>query len=125
MQTPRARRGRRAQSSGVRAEALACAALERDGWTILGRRVRTAAGEIDILAESAGVLAIVEVKQRRTLGDAAVSVSARQRARLMGAAEIVLGEHPEWGREGVRFDVIVIDAADALRRVCDAFRLEG
>ena len=43
----------------------------------------------------------------------------------MGAAEIVLGEHPEWGREGVRFDVIVIDAADALRRVCDAFRLEG
>lgn len=109
----------------MRAEALACAALQGDGWTILGRRVRTAAGEIDILAESAGLLAIVEVKQRRTLGDAAVSVSARQRARLIAAAEIVLGEHPDWGRAGVRFDVIVIDAAETLRRVSDAFRLEG
>ena len=28
-------------------------------------------------------------------------------------------------QEGVRFDVLVVDAAGAVRRIADAFRLEG
>jgi putative endonuclease len=114
-------RGGRAYAGGVDAEALACAALERDGWTVLARRVRTQAGEVDAVAERDGLVAFLEVKRRATLTDAAWALSARQRTRLLGAAEILLAEHPEWGRAGVRFDVLLVDAAGTVRRIADAF----
>lgn len=116
------RRSARAYRRGVAAESAACAAVERDGWTVLGRRVRTAGGEIDILAAKACMLAIIEVKARRTLCDAAASVSARQRKRLIAAAEIVLAENPGWGTAGTRFDVLLVDGAGVVRRIADAFR---
>ena len=119
----RALRGRTAQARGVDAETTACAALVREGWTILGRRLRTDAGEINLVAERNGVCAFVEVKARPTLADAAIAVTARQQARLLAAAEILLAAHPEWGRSGVRFDLIAVDAAGAVRRMVDAFRL--
>jgi putative endonuclease len=126
--TPRASRslrGGRAHASGVDAEALACAALERAGWTLLARRVRTAAGEVDAIAERDGLVAFLEVKRRATLTGAAWALTARQRTRLLGAAEILLAEHPDWGRAGVRFDVLLVDAAGAVRRIADAFRQDG
>lgn len=119
------RRGQRAYAVGVGAEDAACAALERDGWTVLGRRLRTPAGEVDAVAEKHGLLAIIEVKARPTLADAAWSLSPRQRARLLAAAEILLAEHPDWGKAGVRFDVLLVDAAGAVRRIVDAFRQEA
>lgn len=121
----RAARGRAAQRSGVDAEAAAEAALVAEGWQVLARRLRTAAGEIDIVAERAGLLAIIEVKQRPTLAGAAEALGARQQARLLAAAEIALAEHPGWGVAGVRFDVLLVDAAGRVRRIADAFRLEG
>lgn len=121
----RQRRGQRAYAVGVGAEDAACAALERDGWTVLGRRLRTPAGEVDAVAEKHGLLAIIEVKARPTLADAAWSLSPRQRARLLAAAEILLAEHPDWGKAGVRFDVLLVDAAGAVRRIVDAFRQEA
>lgn len=116
--------GGRAYALGIDAEAAACAALERDGWVVLARRVRTAAGEVDAVAEKNGVLAIIEVKARPTLAGAALSLSARQRQRLLGAGAILLAENPGWGRAGVRFDVLLVDAAGAVRRIADAFRQE-
>lgn len=104
------------------AEAAACLALERDGWRVHARRLRTKAGEIDAVAEKDGVLAVVEVKARPTLPVAAAALSARQRKRLIGAAEIVMAEHPEWGPAGVRFDVLLVNAAGEVRRIADAFR---
>ena len=120
----RQRRGRRAQARGVDTEAAAGAALAGDGWTVHARRVHTASGEIDLVAEKDGLLAIIEVKSRPTLADAAAALTARQRARLIAAAEILLAEHPDWGANGVRFDVMVVDAAGAVRRIADAFRAE-
>ncbi len=121
--TERQQRGRRAHARGVSAEAAAGAALETDGWVVLARRLRTEAGEVDMLAERDGVLAVVEVKARPNLADAAAAVSPRQRARLLAAAEIVLAEHPDWGAAGVRFDILLVDAAGRVRRIADAFRL--
>ena len=117
-------RGRTAQRLGVSAEDAAAAALERDGWAVLARRLRTKAGEIDLVAERDGLLAFVEVKARPTLAGAAWSLGPKQRARLMAAAEIALAEHPGWGAAGVRFDVLLVDAAGAVRRIEDAFRME-
>lgn len=113
-----------AHALGLRAEQAACAALESDGWVILARRVRTPAGEVDVVAEKNGLLAIVEVKARPHLAAAAGSLADRQRSRLLAAAEILLGEHPEWGHAGVRFDILAVDARGCVRRIADAFRAE-
>ena len=123
-ETFRQTRGRQAQVLGVAAENAACRALEKDGWTIRCRRLRTEAGEIDLVAEKDGLLAIVEVKARPTLADAAGALTPRQQARLLAAAEIVLAAHPEWSTHAVRFDVLVVDKSGAVRRICNAFRAE-
>ena len=60
---------------GLRAEDAACAALQAEGFAILGRRMRTAAGEIDIVAERDGLLVFVEVKCRPDLARAAYALS--------------------------------------------------
>lgn len=122
---PRSRWKNRAYARGIEAEAAACAALGRDGWSILGQRLRTEAGEIDVVAATPDMLAIIEVKSRATLADAAMALGARQRARLLAAAEIVLAEHPDWARAGMRFDLLVVDAAGTVRRIADAFRWEN
>ncbi len=114
--------GRAAQSLGVRAEARAVAALEGDGWAVLGRRVRTPAGEIDLVVSRDGMLVFVEVKSRPVLAEAAAALTVRQRGRLVAAAGIWMGSHPEWGAAGVRFDVVLVDAAGRVRRIADAFR---
>jgi putative endonuclease len=98
--------------------------LQRDGWEILGQRLRTEAGEIDIAAGKAGLLAIVEVKSGASLAAAAHTLSARQIRRLMAAAEILLAENADWGQSGVRFDLMLVDAYGIVRRISDAFRLE-
>lgn len=121
----RSRLGRSAQVRGLDAEHLGALALQRDGWTILAQRLRTGAGEIDLVAERDGLLAFVEVKARPDLTSAAAALGPRQRARLLAAADAALAQHPEWGRAGVRFDVLLVDAAGRVRRVADAFRLEG
>ena len=92
---------------------------------MLARRFRTEAGEIDIIAAQPDLLAIIEVKARQTLTDAALALSARQRGRLIAAADIALAEHPEWAREGMRFDLMVVDSTGTVRRIADAFRLEN
>ncbi|MGH7042892.1 MAG: YraN family protein [Acetobacteraceae bacterium] len=122
MSAARRERGRRAQSRGLIGEAVAAAALERDGWTVHARRLRTEVCEIDLIAEKDGLLAIIEIKARPRLATAAAALSARQRQRLLAAADLVLAVHPEWGRAGVRFDVMVVDAAGTVRRIADAFR---
>jgi len=108
---------------GKRAEDHACRALVADGWTILGRRLRTKSGEIDAVAEKAGLVAFVEVKARPTLAMAAEALRPRQQKRLTAAAEILLAENPAWGEQGVRFDVMLVDPQLRVRRVKDAIRL--
>jgi putative endonuclease len=91
----------------------------------LARRLRTAAGEIDMVAERDGLTALIEVKARPTLAGAAFALQPRQQARLVAAAGIALAEHPDWGSAGIRFDVILVDRAGSVRRVTDAFRAEA
>lgn len=123
--SPRSRQSSRAYVRGIDAEAAACLTLVRHGWTVLARRSRTEAGEIDIIAAQPDLLAIIEVKARPTLAEAAFALSTHQRARLIAAADIALAEHPEWAREGMRFDLMVVDATAAVRRIADAFRQEN
>ncbi|MDO9498808.1 MAG: YraN family protein [Falsiroseomonas sp.] len=110
------------EARGRQAEAAAEAALALDGFATLARRVRTGAGEIDLVVERAGLLVFVEVKARATLTDAAFALGPRQQGRLMEAAEAWMAANPGHGAEGVRFDVLLVDGQGRVRRVVDAFR---
>ena len=113
-----------ADRRGRHAEDRAAAALVAEGWQVLARRARTPAGELDLVAQRDGLLAFVEVKARATLTEAAFALGAAQRGRLLRAAEWWLGANPGQGAAGVRFDVVLVDAAGRVRRIADAFRLE-
>ncbi len=99
--------------------------MRQDGWRVVARRLRTPAGEIDLVAERDGLTALIEVKARGCLADAAFALQPRQQARLMAAAEIALAQNPGWGQAGLRFDVMLVDEAGSVRRVKDAFRAEA
>jgi putative endonuclease len=112
-----------AEARGRDAESRAAAALEGEGWAVLARRCRTPAGELDLVAERAGLLAFIEVKARPSLAEAAFALGPRQRARLWAAAECWLAENPGHGAAGMRFDVMLVDGSGRVRRIADAFRV--
>jgi putative endonuclease len=115
----------RAERRGRRAERLCRLALLLSGWRVVAADVRTPAGQIDLVARRGGVLAIVEVKARPTLDEAAGAVSARQRDRLARAARAFLAGRPELARLAVRFDAMLVAPGRWPRRVADAWRPEG
>jgi putative endonuclease len=63
--------------------------LRLKGWSILGRRIRTPAGEIDLIARRGGIVAFVEVKARATDAQLDLAIDARRLARVAAAAESV------------------------------------
>jgi len=81
----RAIRGAAARRAGRRGEILAAVLLMLKGYRILGFRLKTPHGEIDLLAQRGRVLAVVEVKLRMTLAEAMQAVTDDQRARPRGA----------------------------------------
>lgn len=102
---------------------MAAAALADAGWTVLARRLRTPAGELDLVVERDGLLAFVEVKARPSLRAGAEALRPAQRRRLAAAAEAWLAVNPGHGAAGMRFDVMVVAADGTVRRIADAFRL--
>ena len=80
---------------GISAESRAAALLIAKGFRILARRWKSPVGEIDIVARRRRLLVFVEVKARENLDDAAWSVTGRQRARIVAAAEAWLAAHPD------------------------------
>jgi putative endonuclease len=93
---------------GISAESRAAALLIAKGFRILARRFRSPVGEIDIVARRRHLLVFVEVKARERLDDAAWSVTERQRARIIAAAEAWLADHPDPGIQDIRFDAMLV-----------------
>jgi putative endonuclease len=111
-----------AERRGRRGEMLAALLLRCKGYRILGRRVKTRAGEIDLVAQSpSGIVCFVEVKARPDQGLAAEAVSLRQRARIVRAAELFLAGRPET----VRFDVITVVPGRFPSHLRDAWRADA
>ncbi len=114
---------RRAERAGRLAETLAALWLTCKGYRVLARRARTPYGEVDIAALKAGVLVIVEVKNRATQEAALASVGAYQRGRLLRAAQH-LGQRWRIGAAPIRLDLMVVRPGGYLRHVRGAFRLD-
>jgi putative endonuclease len=110
------RKRKAAERRGRLGEEIAALLLVCKGYRILGRRVKTQAGEIDLVAKNlAGVVCCVEVKTRPQA--ALAEVGERQRARITRAAALFLTGKPA----PLRFDVITV-APWHLRHHRDAWR---
>jgi putative endonuclease len=108
-------RGAKAHRDGRGAETLAALWLMAKGWRILGVRLKTPQGEIDLLARRGGVLAVVEVKRRATLDQALEAV----------APETLAARRPDWHRLAVRLDLIAIGPRALPRHLTDAWPSDG
>ncbi len=115
---------RRAYGRGRRAETLAACWLRLKGYRILARGFRAPAGEIDLIARRRGVLALVEVKERPSLGDAHAAIQPRQRRRIERAAEVFLQRNPALAGLDVRFDAVLLAPRRLPHHVEDAWRVE-
>jgi putative endonuclease len=108
MNPARRARGMAARLAGRRAEALAAIWLMLKGYRILGFRLRTPQGEIDLLAQRGKVLAIVEVKRRATLETALETVTQMQRDRLRRAGSAIAARRPSLQNLSIRLDLIAL-----------------
>ncbi|MBB5717768.1 putative endonuclease [Stakelama sediminis] len=96
-----------AERRGRQGENIAAWFLRLKGWRILAKRVRTPAGEVDLVAKKRGLVAFVEVKTRTTQRALDLAIDERRLARVAAAAEILTPRYAPNG-EDVRIDVILI-----------------
>ena len=89
-------------------EAVAAGVLMAKGYRIIGRRVKTPAGEIDIVAVRAKRLAFVEVKRRQTREAAEAAISKKQAGRIRRAANLWLARNPHYQEHEFGFDVVFL-----------------
>ena len=116
---------RKAETRGRRSEYAAIALLLCKGYRILGRRVRTPMGEIDLVAQSPrGLVCFIEVKARTEPLTAAQSLGERQKARIARAATLYLSQRPKLAKQGVRFDIVAVAPGTWPRHYRDAWRAD-
>lgn len=118
----RIRQGR--ERTGRRAESAAALWLQLKGYRIRDRRVRTRAGEIDLIASKGRMLVFIEVKSRKTFEAALEAVTPETRARVERAAALWVA-----GRRALRdwlwrFDIVLLAPGRLPRHLLDAWRAE-
>lgn len=101
-------RGRASRLAGRRGEVLAALLLMAKGYRILGFRLKTPHGEIDLLAQRGRILAVVEVKLRMTREEALNAVSAVQRERLRRAGTALAARRAGLRGLIVRLDLVAL-----------------
>ncbi len=118
-------RRRQAERRGRGSETFAALWLMLRGHRILGRRIKTHAGEIDLVSRAPfGPVCFIEVKARGDVRAAADAVSGPQRARIARAASLYLAARPALARHGARFDIVAIAPGGWPRHFRDAWRAE-
>lgn len=121
--------GRGTYQAGLFGEEVVADGLRTAGWKLLGHRVKTHVGEVDLIARRESTIIFAEVKTAgpRRL-DVTSAVSAKSRARIRRAAVAWMQAHPreQVGVRHYRFDVFFVERDDAggivrIDHVRDAF----
>jgi putative endonuclease len=111
---------RKAEATGRRGERLAAWWLRLKGWRILDRRVRTPAGEIDLIARKGNLVAFVEVKTRATAAELDFAIDERRLSRVAAAAEYLMPKYAQPG-DDIRVDVILLAPGTRPRHIENAW----
>nr|WP_255567897.1 YraN family protein [Brevundimonas sp. PAMC22021] len=114
--------GGRAHRQGHGAEWIAAAWLMLKGYQVLGFRLKTRAGEIDLLVRRGSVLAVVEVKRRRSMVEAQAALAADQYARLLAAGEAAMRHRPALKDLRLRIDMVALAPGRFPRHLCGVDR---
>jgi putative endonuclease len=110
-------RGAKARRDGRAGEWVAALYLMLKGYQILGFRLRTAQGEIDLLAKRGRILAVVEVKRRPTLEQALDALDFAQHERLLRAGRNLAARRPALRQLDLRIDLIALAPGSIPRHV--------
>jgi putative endonuclease len=108
--------------AGKEGEDRAADFLESSGFRIIGRNIRSALGEIDIIALDHGVLVFVEVKAWSvySIENLEYGISLKKQRRIIETSKYFLENHREYSDMPIRFDVVFIQA-DAVTHIASAF----
>lgn len=118
----RAARGAAARLSGRRSEVWAALWLMAKGYRILGFRLKTPLGEIDLLAKRGAILAVVEVKSRTRIETALEAVGFDQRDRLRRAAVTLAANRRGLENCAIRLDLLALAPGRLPRHIPDAWK---
>lgn len=109
-----------AEAAGRRGERLAGWWLRLKGWRVLDRRVRTPAGEVDLVARRGNVVAFVEVKMRGSAADLDYAIDERRLSRVAAAAEFLMARYAGPG-DDIRIDVVLLAPGARPRHIENAW----
>ncbi len=118
-QSVRRKNGKHSYAWGLWAEQLSVLVLRLKGYRILGQRIKTPFGEIDVLAAKAKTLVVLEVKKRGDELAAASAISSTQQSRLIAAGSHMLHQHQ--GYETLRFDAMLFAPKQLPKHIKNAF----
>jgi putative endonuclease len=104
-------------------EWVAAAALLARGYRVLGRRVRTPYGEIDLIAVRGRRLAFVEVKARPSRAEGEAAIAPRQAARIARAAEFWVSRNRRYADYEQGLDVVLVTPSRLPVHIPDALHL--
>ena len=107
---------------GRMSEWLAAVAMMARGYRILGRRVRTPYGEIDLIVVRGRRLAFVEVKRRATRVEAEAAITPLQAGRIARAAEFWVSRNRRFAEHEQGLDVVLVAPGRLPAHLADAMQ---
>lgn len=114
---------------GINAESRVVNILINSGYEVLGRRLKTKYGEIDILVFKDNTIIAIEVKQRKTLEIARECLTNRQMHRISKALQLIMYqrsvENSKFTFENYRIDVVLLDRTGNYEYIINAFSFEA
>ena len=96
-----------AEQRGRRGETIAAWFLRLKGWRIVGKRLKTARGEVDLVARRGTTVAFVEVKWRAWPSELDTAIDSHRLRRVAAAANALAPRFAKAG-EDVRIDVLLV-----------------
>ncbi|MBW8784991.1 MAG: YraN family protein [Novosphingobium sp.] len=110
-----------AERRGRRGETLAAWYLRLKGWRIVGRRLKTPRGEIDLVARRGRTVAFVEVKWRASGAALDLALEGRHLKRVAAAAEVLAARYLG-PADSARIDVLLLAPGRWPRHIVNAWQ---
>jgi len=112
---------RSAEKRGRRAESFAAWWLRLHGWRVMGRRIKTVRGEIDLVVRRGRIVAFVEVKWRKTSVMRDMAIDEYRLRRVAAAAEAVAHRFMQNG-DSARIDVMLLAPGHLPRHITNVWQ---